>query len=173
MPAQPAEDPVLNPDLVAVADTFNRLMRTFIRTRTQVLAAAAHDVEWSAHLVLKTLANDGPMRSSRVAELLQADPSTVSRQVAGLVKDGLVERRADPVDGRACLLVITHKADGALKRYDAIRHRHFDHMLDDWNERDLHTFARLLQRFTENYESASLDWRTELAAPRGSAEGTQ
>jgi DNA-binding MarR family transcriptional regulator len=172
MSALPADAPVLNQDLVDVADTFTRLMRTFIRTRTQVLAAAANDVEWSAHMVLKALENEGPLRSSRVAEILQADPSTVSRQVAALVKDGLVVRRADPEDGRACLLVLTDKAGDVLKRHDEIRHQHFDRMLAGWNERDLRKFSMLLQRFSEDYESASLDWLSELAATqRGSAEG--
>ncbi|MEO8887976.1 MAG: MarR family transcriptional regulator [Jatrophihabitantaceae bacterium] len=172
MSALPAAAPVLNEDLVDVADAFTRLMRTYIRTRTQVLAAASHDVEWSAHMVLKALASDGTMRSSQIADLLQADPSTVSRQVAALVKDGLVERRADPEDGRACLLVLTDRAGGVLKRQDAIRHQHFDQMLAGWNERDLRKFSTLLQRFTEDFESASLDWLSELAdSQRGSAEG--
>lgn len=174
MSALPADVPVLNEDLVDVADTFTRLMRAFIRTRTQVLAAAAHDVEWSAHMVLKALENDGPMRSSQVADLLQADPSTVSRQVAALVKDGLIVRRADPEDGRASLLVLTDKAGVVLKRHDQIRHQHFDQMLAGWSERDLRKFSLLLQRFTEDFESASLDWLSELAASqRGSAEGKQ
>ncbi|MGH8963520.1 MAG: MarR family winged helix-turn-helix transcriptional regulator [Jatrophihabitantaceae bacterium] len=172
MSALPADTPALNLDLVDVADTFTRLMRTFVRTRTQVLAAAAHDVEWSAHMVLKALDNDGPLRSSRVADLLQADPSTVSRQVAALVRDGLVERRADPEDGRACLLVLTDKAADVLKRHDQIRHQHFDRMLAGWNERDLRRFSTLLTRFTEDFESASLDWLSGLAdKQRGSTEG--
>lgn len=172
MTAQPAEDVVLDENLITVADTFTRLMRTFIRTRTQVLAAAAHDVEWSAHLVLKALENEGPLRSSRVAEMLRSDPSTVSRQVAALVRDGLIERRADPEDGRACLLALTDKADDVLSRHDKIRHQHFDQMLANWNERDLHKFASLLERFTEDFEAASLDWLSELAqSQRSSAEG--
>src|SRR5664279_3483631 len=96
-------------DVVAVADTFMSLMRSFNRAKARMLAAAQHDVEWSAHMVLRCLANDGPMRSSALADCLQSDPSTISRQVAAMVKDGLLERRADPEDGRASLLVLTPK----------------------------------------------------------------
>jgi DNA-binding MarR family transcriptional regulator len=125
-------------------------------------------------MVLKALENDGPMRSSQVADLLQADPSTVSRQVSALVKDGLIVRRADPEDGRATLLVLTTKAGGVLKRHDQIRRQHFDQMLAGWNERDLRKFSALLQRFTEDFESASLDWLSELAVTqRSSAEGSK
>src|SRR5438309_441447 len=91
-----AEAPGTVDDIAAVADTFVALMRTFIRTRSKVLAAAQHDVEWSAHLLLRALSVGGPMRASALAESVESDPSTVSRQVAALVRDGLVERRADP-----------------------------------------------------------------------------
>src|SRR4051812_13385102 len=50
---------------------------------------------YDSALLLK-LAHVGPMRASDHAEKLCADPSTVSRQVAGMVKAGLVERQADP-----------------------------------------------------------------------------
>ena len=69
--------------------------------------------------------NEGPMRAGALAECLQSDPSTVSRQVAALVKDGLLERRADPADGRASLLVLTAKADAVLAEHDRIRLDYF------------------------------------------------
>src|SRR2546430_9177235 len=61
----------------------------------------------SAIILLKTLAALGPSRSSALAAAVHSDPSTVSRQVAALVRDGLVERRADQDDGRASLLAAT------------------------------------------------------------------
>src|SRR4051794_21746858 len=94
--------------VVDVADEFLRLARVFARMRQQFVAAAAQqDVEWSGHLVLRVLGQAGPCRSGSIAEALTADPSTVSRQVAALVREGLVERRADPGDGRACVLALT------------------------------------------------------------------
>ena len=160
-------------DVTSFADTFVRLMRAFVRARTRMLAAARHDVEWSAHIVLKALQIEGPMRSSALAEAIYSDPSTVSRQVAALVKDGLIERRADPVDGRASLLVLTPKAADVLADHDDIRLQHFARMLDGWSARDVRQFARLLERFTETYENASDTWITErVATRRASAEGT-
>jgi DNA-binding MarR family transcriptional regulator len=158
-------------DVVAVADTFVRLMRTFIRQRAQLLAEASRDGEWSAQLLLKVLA-EGPMRSSQLAERAHIDPSTASRQVAALVKDGLVERRADPEDGRACLLVLTDKAGGVLRNHDRIRNEHFARMLSTWNERDLRRFAALLERFTADFDAAHTAFLSDRAATRhGSAEG--
>jgi DNA-binding MarR family transcriptional regulator len=158
-------------DVADVADTFVTLMRSFARARAKLLAAAAHDVEWSAQVVLKYLAAGGPMRSSELAERMESDPSTVSRQVAALVKDGLIERRADPEDGRACLLVPTAKGEAVLSEHNAIRLQHFTGMLDGWSDGDLRTFAALLQRFTHDFDHANHAWLSEqFAAARGSVE---
>jgi DNA-binding MarR family transcriptional regulator len=156
--AEPARDPNEMPvseDVREVADTFILLVRASNRMRARILAAAAHDVEWSGHVVLKCVANGGPMRTSDIAECLHSDPSTVSRQVAALVKEGLLQRRADPEDGRASLLVPTERAQQVLADHDEIRVQHFARMLQDWNERDLHRFATLLRRFTTDFERSS------------------
>jgi DNA-binding MarR family transcriptional regulator len=160
-------------DVAAVADTFAHLMRSFARARSRLLAAAAHDVEWSAHVVLKVLATDGPMRSSTLAERIESDPSTVSRQVAALVKNGLLERRADPEDGRACLLVPTTKADAVLREHNELRLEHFNQMMGDWSDRDVSRFAALLRRFTDDFETANHAWLNErVLAQRASTDGT-
>lgn len=157
-------------DVAAVADTLVGLLRSFGRARARLLAAAAHDVEWSAHVVLKCLATEGPMRSSALAECIQSDPSTVSRQVAALVKDGLLERRADPVDGRASLLVPTTKAAAVLAEHDELRLEHFGRMLHDWSDRDLRRFAALLQRFTTDFDNANHDWLAERVVARPASQ---
>ena len=64
-------------------------------------------VDRSTIFLLKALAMHGPRRSSELAAAVHSDPSTVSRQVAALVRDGLIERQADPEDGRASVLVPT------------------------------------------------------------------
>ena len=142
--------PSVSEDVRAVANTFVDLVRTSNRIRGRWLAAAAHDVEWSAHVVLKSVAADGPMRATDLAGCLHSDPSTVSRQVAALVKEGLLERRADPQDGRASLLVVTDRGRNVLADHDEVRLQHFAAMLDGWGERDLHKFAALLRRFTND-----------------------
>ena len=142
-------------DIAAVSDNFVSLMRVFVKARARMLAAAEHDVEWSAHILLRFVANEGPVRASAIAEGTQSDPSTVSRQVAALVKDGLLERRADQGDGRASLLVVTEKAQAVLAEHDEIRISHFADMLDGWTPEDLRRFAILLAQFTDDFERSS------------------
>jgi DNA-binding MarR family transcriptional regulator len=154
--AAPAQD-----EVAAVADTFVRLMRSFGKARARILAAAEHDVEWSSHILLKYLATEGPMRAGALAEVMQSDPSTVSRQVAALVKDGLLERRADPADGRASILILTEKAEAVLAEHDRIRLEFFASLLDGWSPADVHRFAKLLDRFTAAHEASSAKWINE------------
>jgi DNA-binding MarR family transcriptional regulator len=138
-----------------VADTVVSLMRSFQRAKARYLALAQHDVEWSAQLILRQLATNGPMRSSAIADCLQSDPSTVSRQVSTMVKDGLLERRSDPEDGRASILALTEKADAVIAEHERLRHTHFEDLLADWSERDLSRFATLLRRFTADLDRSS------------------
>lgn len=139
--------------VAAVADTLARLSRSVERRRQQFLAAAKHDVEWSAHLLIHTIAKCGPLRAGALAEAVQSDPSTISRQVSALVKDGLIERQADPEDGRASLLVLTDKGRDIHADHLALRNQHFARMLDDWSERDCRRLVQLLTRFAERYDA--------------------
>ena len=153
---------------VEVADTFVELMRSFQRVKTRYLAMAEHDVEWSAQVILRQIAHNGPMRASAIADCLHSDPSTVSRQVATMVKDCLLERRADPEDGRASILALTSKADAVIAEHEHLRRSHFTEMLSNWTERDLSRFATLLRRFTDDFENSS---RKFVTVPDSTAEG--
>jgi DNA-binding MarR family transcriptional regulator len=84
-----------------------RLMRQLGSLKAQAATQGRHPVEWSSYALLLHLIQDGPMRSSALAETVCADPSTVSRQAATLVELGLVERRPDPDDRRAVQLAAT------------------------------------------------------------------
>lgn len=99
------------------------------------------------HALLLRLAHTGPMRASDLADRLCADPSTVSRQVAGLVKAGLVERRADPDDGRASILVPTPEGQVRVNRMIEMRGRLFAPLVAGWSSDDRAVFSRLLTEF--------------------------
>lgn len=142
-----------DPDVSALADAVQRMIRVLRRARSQSLARAQQDVEWSANVLIVTLVHEGPMRAGALAESVQSDPSTVSRQIAALVRDGFVERRADPVDGRAALLVATAQAEQLVREHQRIRNRHLDRMVAGWTDEDRRRFAELLSRFTDDFET--------------------
>ena len=127
-----------------------RLMR--LVERRHPTKVGAEGVERAAYVLLARLVLEGPRRLNILAEAVHSDPSTVSRQVAALVRVGYVERRSDPDDGRACLLAAT--AEG-LRIFEANRDRRnqeISRLMTDWDEDDRRLLVALLDRFTTDME---------------------
>ena len=103
-------------------------------------------------LLVKLVLGGPKRRASELAAALCADPSTVSRQVAPLVKGGLVERQADPDDGRASILVPT-EAGCRVEQHRERRGTAIAPVIADWSAQDRATFLRLLRRYTEGIET--------------------
>jgi DNA-binding MarR family transcriptional regulator len=164
--------PPSSPAAAAVADSCGKLVRGFARVKSQLLALTHDDVDWSAHLLITQLAGEGPMRLSALAELVHADPSTVSRQVATLVRDGYVERRADPVDGRASLLVVTEQGQRLYSELMRLRTEFYQRMLADWTDDQCHEFAALAARLTTGIDQVQLPWFERPSMRRIAPAGT-
>jgi DNA-binding MarR family transcriptional regulator len=131
------------------------LVRSVAKAKVKLLQAAEHDVDRAAHLLLRSIGSNGPMRVSALAASVGSDVSTVSRQVGALVKEGLLERQADPDDSRASLLVPTSAGQLMITRLDEIRAAFFERVLADWSGEDLRQFAALLDRFVGTYQQAT------------------
>ncbi len=145
-----------------LAGSVTRLLHLFSRARARVLDSARYDVEWSAQVLLSTLVVHGPMRAGALADRLQSDPSTISRQIGALAREGMVERRADPEDGRASLLVATDKARAVHGHHLEDRKTHFRAMLADWDDHDCVQLATLVARFNDDFEK----YKNTLAVER-------
>jgi DNA-binding MarR family transcriptional regulator len=109
----------------------------------------------AALVLLYPLCRLGPLRQGTLADLMHADPSTVSRHVAALVDQGLVRRVADETDGRASRLVVTDEGRAALEALRAEREAHLDRAIAHWSDDDVATFSTLLGRLLDDL-SASL-----------------
>jgi DNA-binding MarR family transcriptional regulator len=111
------------------------------------LAGQLHpDLDGAAFGLLALLQDAGPLRASDLVARLGLDKSTVSRQVASLVGLGLVDRSADPDDGRA--QVLTPSAEGAarLAQIRDARRERWEADLGHWPAEDVATLAELLHR---------------------------
>ena len=138
--------------VASVTDSFIDLQRTVRRSKARLLAAAGNDVESATHLLLHTVESEGPMRASALATSVHSDLSTVSRQVAALVSRGLLERRADQSDGRACVLAVTDAGRAAIAEHDRGRQAFFDEVLAGWSADELRQFGQQMERFTAAYD---------------------
>ncbi|MFI1989836.1 MarR family winged helix-turn-helix transcriptional regulator [Actinoplanes sp. NPDC020271] len=149
------------PGVARLSDEIIRLIRMGPRFRG-MLRTGDLGAEFSALMLLLPLRASGPMRVTDLADLKQADPSTISRQVAQLVKAGLARREADPADGRASRLAVTETGRQACERLDAARIALLERALSDWPADRVDAFARLFEEFNTSVEALL---RTDLGAP--------
>lgn len=164
-PAPPASGAVTAAGLVA--DEVARTTRLVQTLRTTV-AEAGTVGDRACHLLLMPLLKCGPLRVGALAALVHADASTVSRHVAELLRLGLVRREADPVDGRASLLVVTDTGRQACGTMRERRDQFYAALLSSWADRDVRSLTRLLARCNDDL-AAALDGLTDrITAERAS-----
>lgn len=140
----------------AVMDQIVRFFRLMKRASSRFASQQKDGIEQAAYTLLAVLATDGPQRTTALAEAVHSDTSTVSRQVGALVRHGLVQRQADPADGRACLLAAT---DSGRRIFDSQRRARAEEMaevLGGWSSEDLSTVATLLRRLNTDFETYEL-----------------
>ena len=150
-PISEAPDPELEESAEQIAASVISMMRQFNTIKSRV--ALGSDGDTSPIFLLIKLAHLGPRRASDLAEQLCADPSTVSRQVAHLVKSGLVERKADPDDGRASILVPTELGRVKVREHAQRRGATMKPVIADWSAQDRGDFLRLMNKYIEGIEA--------------------
>jgi DNA-binding MarR family transcriptional regulator len=83
--------------------------------------AASDRLSFSALSVLHTLSRVGPCRLSDLVRTEQIKQPALTSAVAKLERDGLIERRPDPYDGRAWMLSLTADGQSVVSRRHADR----------------------------------------------------
>jgi DNA-binding MarR family transcriptional regulator len=155
---------VTTAEVEAVATDVINLLRTVRKAKARMMSQAKSDVESASQLLLHIVGTEGPMRTSLLAASAHSDLSTVSRQSAALVTAGLIERQADPADGRACLLALTPEGRETLAEHRRSGLAFFAQVLDGWTADELSQFGHLLTRFTAAYDQVHDAWIVEKAA---------
>ncbi|MFD0690119.1 MarR family winged helix-turn-helix transcriptional regulator [Actinomadura fibrosa] len=104
-------------------DAFTRAIEDF--NRFYIRLPVLEKLSFTTLSVLDTLASaDGPMRLSDLTRTEQVSQPAITQLVTRLERDGLVERRPDPRDGRAVLVHITEagRRIGRARHEDRTRH---------------------------------------------------
>jgi DNA-binding MarR family transcriptional regulator len=117
-----------------------------LRSFDQIQARSGVDVDRSGIVILATLHRLGPLRLSDLAADIGLDRSTISRQVAAVVRDGYVQKVEDLADARASLLTLTPRGQAARRKLadawgDIVRE-----LLADWTPEEQGQLGRLLGR---------------------------
>ena len=112
--------------------------------------------------LLATIMDIGPQRPAELAARSRSTPQALTRPLASLTAEGLLERRPDPDDGRQQVLTISPDGWAALAEDAAPRDAWLDAALAELTdaERDLLAIAaRLLDRLSAHPDLAAEDPR--------------
>jgi DNA-binding MarR family transcriptional regulator len=145
-----------------LSEQLPRFMRLVHALKTQM--AKTENRDRAALVLLFPLKRLGPLRQGALADLVHADPSTVSRHVAALVEQGLVRRVADESDGRASRL---HVTDAGHAAHEALRHereRHLAAVTSGWDVDDLAALTTLFGRLLDDI-TATLPGNPDAGPP--------
>ena len=82
-------------------------------------------------------------------------PQSMTRVLAAMTEDGLIERRPHPQHGRVLQTRLTERGESVLARADEAVGAVVEHMLDGISTRDRRTFLRLLERSRDQLASAT------------------
>jgi DNA-binding MarR family transcriptional regulator len=104
-------------------------------------------------VLLGRLVEQGPMRLSDLADSVQLDPSTVSRQVRALCDGGFTEALEDPDDRRARLLEISERGRAEVQAVAAELGEILGRAVNGWPRRDVDTLTTLLARLADDLAS--------------------
>ena len=153
----------------SLSDQLVQLIRVMHVLRAQSTSGSGPEArERAAHVLLFPLTRLGPLRQGALAELVHADPSTVSRHVTLLVDRGLVRRVADEQDGRASRLTVTPAGEAALEQLRDERNAHLAAATTGWAPEELAAFTAALQRFVQDLT----DHLPSLGTAAGGAENS-
>ncbi|WP_307832598.1 MarR family transcriptional regulator [Planomonospora sp. ID91781] len=90
-------------------------------TRMHIRLPVRQRLSFTTLSVLHTLEGRGPMRLTELTAAEQVTQPAITQLVAKLERDGLVERRPDPSDGRAVLVHVTNAGAAVVRSRRAER----------------------------------------------------
>jgi DNA-binding MarR family transcriptional regulator len=102
--------------------------------------------------ILQQVAERGPVRPSELAETLEVNHSTISRQVQALEQEQLISIEADPHDQRAYRIALTQEGREHLQHLTEAGLEVFSGLVEDWDAEEVQRFVADLNRFSDVME---------------------
>lgn len=138
----------------ALTDEEWRAWRAFLAARaniTQNVEADLADATDLSHGELDVLhhlvENNGTMRMSRLADLVHASRSGLTRRIDRMAKQGWLERRSAPEDKRGAYAVLTDKGEAAyIKTFPLHVSSLRTHVFADVSEDELPALTAVLEK---------------------------
>ena len=117
------------------------IVRTARRLR-QEAAGGASELTPTGASALATVERHGPLTPSELAEVERVKRPTATRTLRLLEEAGLVDRAADPGDGRSCLVSVNHAGRERLRRLRGRKNAYLARRMRDLPDTDVQTLER-------------------------------
>ncbi len=119
-----------------------RLRLAITRTARRLRQEAGADLSPSQVAALATIERHGPLAPSELAERERIRRPTATRVLSRLVEAGLVERIADPTDGRSAIVSVSSDGRALLRRLRRRKTAYLASRIRDLPPEDLSALAR-------------------------------
>jgi DNA-binding MarR family transcriptional regulator len=139
----------------SLTDTASHLRDAIVRTSRALRqeAAAETGLSPSAIAALATITRSGPLTPSELAEIERVKRPSMTRTLAGLEREGLIERTSDPADGRSFLVAVNDAGRERMARQRRRKSAYLARRLRRLDPDEIETLARaaeLLERIRED-----------------------
>lgn len=104
----------------------------------------------SSYLLLRLLERNDRQSVGALADQVNLQDSTVTRQAAVMKRAGLVEKHDNPDDRRSCFVAITEAGRHAVAAVRERRLQRIEYSFRDWPVAERRNFARLLARYNDS-----------------------
>jgi DNA-binding MarR family transcriptional regulator len=135
------------------------IVRTARRLR-QEAAGEATGLTPTSTAALATIERHGPLTPSELAELERVKRPTVTRTLACLDREGLIQRTPDPDDGRSALISVNPAGRERLRRLRGRKNAYLARRMRELPAEDvaaLERAAAILERMLEGERTASAE----------------
>jgi DNA-binding MarR family transcriptional regulator len=138
----------------SLTDTASQLRNAIVRTSRALRQDAADETGLGAATTpaLASINRSGPLTPSELAAIEHVKRPSITRTLASLEREGLIERTPDPADGRSSLVAITDAGRERLARLRRRKSAYLARRLRKLEPDEVETLARaaeLLERMRE------------------------
>ena len=140
----------------SLTDTASQLRNAIVRTSRKLRQEAAGEtgaLTPTAVAALATINRCGPLTPSELAEIERVKRPSMTRTLACLEREGLIERTRDPDDGRSALVAINATGRDRMQRLRRRKNAYLARRLRELGPEEVATLARaaeLLERMRED-----------------------
>ena len=131
------------------------IVRTARRLRQEAAAETAGLTPTSV-AALATIERHGPLTPSEIAEIERVKRPTITRTLGCLEGEGLIDRAADPADGRSALVSVNAAGRDRLRRLRSRKNAYLARRMRDLSAEEVETLERaaeILERMREGERS--------------------